>query len=49
MNTKRLIALALAVVWLILSLLTDDDIGALVVLATANIWLAAALLAGGRK
>ena len=49
MNIKRVTAWGLAVVWLILSQLTDNDIGVAMMLTVSNIWLAAALLAGGRK
>ena len=49
MNTNRAIAIGLAATWLLMAVLVDSDIIASVMLAISHIWLAAALLAGGKR
>jgi hypothetical protein len=49
MNTKRIVAMGLSATWLLMAVLADNDIIASVMLAISHIWLAAALLAGGKR
>ena len=49
MNTKRVIAMLLAAVWVVIGNQLDGRDAAAMALTISNIWLAAALLAGGRK
>jgi len=49
MNTKRLIAVGLSAVWLISVDFGSHENAHAVGVVVANIWLAAALLAGGRE
>ena len=49
MNTKRVIAMLLAALWIAIGLHLNGRYTAAMTLTISNIWLAAALLAGGKK
>ena len=49
MNTKRVIAMLLAAAWVVIGNHLDGRDATAMALIISNIWLAAALLAGGKK